>query len=607
MEKEYPQYTGLDDKVQQFIEYENAAEDDSDRELKLDNIIENRTLRRDFFRPLAKDKQLKRFKDTFLIQTSRRYTEDGSYIPKPFAKARTKEQQVLGVFAESVVETQYNWAELNLVYDDGFEASKTDSDFALWIKYKSGVVVPELINIADVVVDPHCTNFNAFPGTYSAYAWIILKRRYSFDDGIEEANRLSGRDMSKEIKPGSPVATIDSVKGSPIVDKDKIQETRLETEDIHFRYAYDVKDGMLYVYAGSNGALVLKESIKFKTKDKRGRPIKVAPLVFFGFSREKIGPYSLSLFDMCKDISENYREVMDKAFLHFKKVVNPLIFLFTDAGAEMLDQIELAYQNQEYGSPPTVLAPATDNTSVKTVAPESVLGQLREYRALAQEDLASRLGQNMQQQANVKQTYSEYREKNDIEVVAIANYVQVNQLPFSRVAQYTLDMEREYGDRNNKEEVEVKIPLPDGQVENVTITYGEALTLLDDYKGTFDVDTNVKLPTSRSEQVFALNEITNIIFAQIGNMALTDMKIARPIIDITWQKMQIRDLDEVIDRKTLEEFFEAIIARNLGQMQQQMQPQPPTQQQIGNDLGLQTSEQQPTDGGGMNHGNPEQL
>jgi len=116
-----------DEVVKFFLDSVQESELDQNRMDQMDEIEENRLLKDEVFALLAKGKKLKRFKDSLLLQTSRRYTEEGSDIPKPFARSR-QDQLQLGYAAEALLELEYDTSYFYKVFSSIFSESNLFTD-----------------------------------------------------------------------------------------------------------------------------------------------------------------------------------------------------------------------------------------------------------------------------------------------------------------------------------------------------------------------------------------------------------------------------------------------------------------------------------------------
>ena len=550
--------------VRSFLDFETRAALDNKRQLKMRGNQENRHLKEQIHDLLAGSRKLRRFKNTFLIQTSRRFTEEGNRMPKPFAKSSAP-QKLTGHFAEALLEQQYDWSDLYTTYQNVFEATKTDGMAFIHLGFRGNDVTFDRKELADVIFDPHCTSFNADPTGSDGPGWVIIKYDYTLSKGLEVARKLTGEDWEGRIMPGEPSVTDDQF--AKVTDLMAKEEAMPSQESIGFRFAYHIQKDKFVVYAGASATKLIEKAIPFRPRNRRGEKTPRVPLIAVEFSKEKLGPYPAGLYDLVKDVAEEYRDALDKGFLHFKKSVNPFIFLFTDAGEEILDQMRIAEQNQDLGSPPIILAPTGENTRMETLAPRSIAQELRDLRELAIEELASRLGMNLRQQEIVEQTATEFIRKNEFENQAIANTNEINKGSMAKLANYTIDMMLEFSDRNIKDEVMVSIQTDDGKIDVIAFEFGKALTVLDDWRGRFEVDTNIKLPTTNTEKLQILNDVQSRIDEDVQNQLITDIEQVRAKIDTLYEKLRLGDLEEILTRDTLENVYKSIIARNTQQAQ----------------------------------------
>ena len=558
--------------VRSFIDLEIKAVQDPKRQKKMKGNEENRSIKEHIHDLLAGSRKLRRFKNTFLIQTSRRFTEEGNKMPKPFAKS-SGAQKILGHFAEALLEQQYDWSDLISTYQNVFEATKTDGMAFIHLGFKDDDVTFERREFADVVFDPHAVAFNADPTGSDGPGWAVIRYKYSYSKGIEIANKLTGKDWKGKILPGEPATTDEEF--STTRDAMAKEGHQLHTDSIGFRIAYHIGKDQYAVFAGSSATLLKEGNIPFRPRNRRGKRVPRIPLIAIEFSKEKLGPYPAGLYDLAKDIAEEYRDALDKGFLHFKKSVNPFIFLFTDAGTEILEQMRIAEANQDLGSPPIILAPTGENTRMETLAPRSIAQELRDLRELAIEELAGRLGMNLRQQEIVAQTATEFVAKNEFENQAIANMNEINKGAWSKLANYTFDMMVENSDRSIKDEVTVSIETTDGRIDSIPFEFGKAITAVEDWRGRFEVDTNIKLPVTNTEKMLTLNEVNLTIQNDVNNPNITSMEQARATIDILYEKLRLKDLEEIITRDTLEKTYNSIVSRNNRQKAQDEATQEP--------------------------------
>lgn len=543
--------------VKSFLDLIGKCELDSDRKDAIEEAEENRGLKDQFFAPLAKGRKLKRFKDSFLLQLSRRYTEEGNDIPKPFANSRN-DQKTMGEVAEAIQEREYSFSYFFKTISKIFNSEKTDGMAFLHFGVLNGKVNLQRRELAKVWFDSNATEFNEPPESDDAPKWAVIAFDYSYKEAVKLANKMSGGSWEGRLLPGAPITSDSKYKN--VTDKWKDGgDTKDDT--VTFHLAYHLIEDKFCVYAGAAAGLIVQpEKIKFRPKDIRGERRPRLPLVAFEFSGEKKGAFPLSLYGAAKDITESYRDLLDRAFQHFKMQINPFIFLFSDAGSSIIQQMKGATQLQELGSPPIILAPGAEKTRMESIQPNSnALDMLLNYKGLAVNELAERLGLNISKGENVKQPFSTFERRNQFENLAIANHNNINKSAFAMCADYVVDMHVLYNVGSDKEKVTITFEGEGGESLTKQINYPIAVKMIKEWDGNFSVDTNVKIPINSEEKFETMGKINEIVTADSASGIVRTQEQADLKTSMVWEMIKRADLEEQWPKKTIIDFYNSLI------------------------------------------------
>ena len=444
---------------------------------------------------------------------------------------------------------------------------KTDGMAFIHLGFRDGEINFQRRECADVIFDPDCTDFNGDPSSDDSPACAVVRFRYNYQKGLAVVKGLTGADWTGKIVPGVPSANDQEFRN--LNDKYSNGEKGLP-DDMTIDFGYHLQTDKFIVIAGSSATKIMEGPIPFKVRNKRGKLVKRIPVLAFEFSDEKKGPYPISLYSIIKDVAVQYTDALDRAFQHFKINMNPYLFLFTDAGSTILKQMRQATKNQDLGAPPLILAPTGENVRMESVDPNAdVFTQLQRFRDIAQDALGARLGMNFRQQEQVRQTFSEFERKNQFENQAIAFVNRVNKKAHSMMANYTFDMIRQHGEVPTDEKLLVTFKTEDGDEFSEELKFSTAIEAVRDWNGTFDVDVNIKLPVTSTEKMATINEINAIMSADIVNTMITTPDMGRMKTDVVWEKVRLRDLEDIFNRTTIAKFYESIVQRNTGAQQAQ--------------------------------------
>jgi len=539
--------------VRSFIKLYTRATNDQDRADTLEEIDENRTLKADMFALISRKRRLRRFKDDFLLQTSRRFSEEGTTLPKPIARS-AKKQAWQGTVAESILERQYDWSYFYETYQQLFEALKTDGLSFLHLSQNDDKTIDYAHReLGDVVFDPNATDFNDDPRQESAPQWAIVKYEYTYDKALEYLKELTGEDWDGNIMLGDPAMSESDYRD--ITDRYKDGEVE---DKVGVWMCYHLRKNKFAVVVGGGSTKAYESEIPFKARTKTGGWKPRMPLIAFQFSAEKKGAYPMSMYGLIKDVSDQYRDALDRAFQHFKIQMNPYMFLFTEAGTSVLKQMREAEKHQELGAPPLILAPSAESPRLETMQGNvDVIGQLEQFRVLCQDKIAARLGMNPRQQEQVSQTFSEFERKNQMENQAIAFINRLNKKAFSLVANFTIDLVIKYGAPKTKETLDVTFEDDQGRITQ-NLDFKTVVDMLDDWQGRFEIDTNIKIPISATEKMATINEIGNIIRGDVANPAMKEAT-AKLLATQVWEKAKLRDLENIITREMIDEAYSEMV------------------------------------------------
>lgn len=553
-----------DKTVQEFLEMYEHSKQDQDRRDMMDEIEENRNLKDQLFMPLNTGKRLKKFKDTLLLQTDRRYTEEGRDIPKPFAKSRNSQLQH-GYVAEAIQEREYEHSYIYRQISKAFNAEKTDGLCGLQVGMTGGVTSVRRIEVANVHFDPRCTELNEPPESPDASGWMIYDVSFSYNDAVKEAQRLTGESWEKRLLPGAPM--VKDADYTNLIDTYK-QGQSIEDTDVVFSYAYNYEKNIEMIYGGGAASIIVPpRPIQFRPRNIRGDRVPRSNVVWFGFSDIKKGAYPLSLYGAIKDVTEPMRDFLDRVFQQLKIQINPYVFLFSDAGASVIAQMKNASRMNDLGSVPLVLAPGSEKAKMEHIGPkDDLLGYLLRFRAYMLEEVAQRLGLNIQRQQDVDQPFSTFERKNQFENMAIKNHNEINKHAFSLLADYVVDIQRMTKGKNRADKVTVSFKDKSNNVTTSEISYKAAMMMLDEWDGRFTVDPNIRIPINNAEKLEVMKQVNDIITADSAQGLVRTEEQALLKTEMLWELVRRADLEERFSREVIHDFYMSLVGG--GQPQQ---------------------------------------
>jgi len=557
--------------VESFIDLEALVDNDNDRREVIDSIEENRELNDLFFRLLPTKKSNERFNDSLMIQVKRRFAEEGMNLPKPFAVS-SKSQEAKGTIAETVLDEILRWSYFYETYSKVFTSLFTDGiGFTHITLSDDGRPLFQVRSYAQVKFDPNCTDFNDHPSLESSTDWAIVSFDFPYNKGLEVAKSLSKKDWTGKILPGEP--TVEEKEYRNIVDNYS-DSGKAKMHRMGVRYAYHLPKNKFCVYMGASATKVYEGEIPFKVRNRYGDLEPRLPLVAFSASTTKRKGIPLSWCGAIKHVTNEYKEVLNKAMKTLKIQMNPFVFLYSDAGTSIIKQMQEAEKHQELGSLPLILAPGSERHTMDSMEPKvDIFTQLTQFLSMCQDKIAAILGMSPKQQEQVTQTFSEYERKNQLENQAISFVNKLNKKAFEMVYNYIIDLVVHSSVNIPKTKITYAFESDDPNMQEVP--YSAAIIALKDWTGRFDVDTTIKMPVSENEKIATYNDIKQQLNGDSANQMMTK-ELAEANTTILWEKAKSRDIEANITKKLIADTYNAMV--KAPPPMEGSQPKPPAQQ-----------------------------
>ena len=504
---------------------------------KMSAIDENRTKKNDLHALLPPRTSPRKLKSSFLFQIPRRYQEEGLKVPYATILPKTKDDTVTAVIAQAARDDVYNRGGFKRAYEKAFNAMLTDGTSFIHRGIKNEKIVFEQVNAEDIFFDPHASDIDN-DADDDTMDWMARRYKYQYRTFVRLYPHLEGK-----VAAGCPVKVDTGQftgKTQPtleVTSSDEIQVFRFWSKSL--KRCVDV--------CGSSNTI--------------GKDVEWTdsfPLDAYHFSNERIGGfYSLSLYDAIKDVAEVYKQILNDAVSHIGKTVNPYIFLFTDEGDTIINEMKRYDIQRELGRSPMIVSRDRD-TNMKSIAPTSIAEDLERILGELIDDLSKRLGLNLRQQEVSQQTATEYLRKSEFENTAISNINKINVPTFARSSTQTLKMIEKTWKTSDAKRIEIK--LDTGAVNIYALPAEVILLVLKDFEGNIEVDTSISLPLTKADQVEALTEIS-IDLKDLMALSISSKEEAAPFVALIKEKLLLRQIKAVTPSQ-LDGMVNGIIARN---------------------------------------------
>jgi len=315
----------------------------------------------------------------------------------------------------------------------------------------------------------------------------------------------------------------------------------------------------------------------FWRKMKNGKEVPFLPFIDFHFSSVKRGLYSVSMIGMMKDAGEAYRKILNASLPAFSRAVNPIVMLLGATEERTVEEMKLASELQDLGVNPTI-AVGEENVRMQTVAPQGIFQEFEAARTVVFRDLAMRYDVNFQALEEQEQTATEFVGKTKSEIKAIAGLYTINKTAFNRLAEYITSLAARYWKNSDQRPMEIVVSEEDE--DTIELKVSEAMITLKEWTGSFETEVDLRIPASTADKATAITEIIAELGQLFNTIPFSTMEQATPFLDLLFEKISLRELNNVVSRAELLKMANSLIeTRTQVQAPQDIPQQPQATEQ----------------------------
>lgn len=501
-------------------------------------------------------------KGTLYYQVMRVYDEEGLRLPE-IRPVKEGVSDLDNSIIDSVVKHVYNKGQFSKFYEDVFDGFKTEGTVFCQYGYDGDKITYEKIPLENVFIDPKATRIARGPSDRLGQTaqWIVRQVLFTYGDFVKEFPAFAGK-VAVGNPQDEPVdhgldghgGNVDSSRGGEhhrnVIDT---------TDKIVVHYAYNIGSiGPSYaVYAGQSATLLdLKVGDDYPYFEKDGTAY--LPFEIFHFTRSpREGIYGPSMIGIIKDGAEALKQMMNRAVPNIARSVNPFIFLFGSSDQRLKQEMRTYTEMQDMGEIPLIMA-GDDQVRIESVAPQSVFPEFEGFRQVILDDMGQRLGINFRIQESIEQTATEFIGKQRQQIKAIGSLNAVNKTTFEAIPRHTIDLVRAFWKSSDKEEIGFSVSDEQNQ-ESFRLPFGAVLEVVKDWDGEFVADTDIEVPQTSQEKALAIDEITIQLQNILNATAFTTIEQIKPTLDLLYEKIVIRGLNDIVSRQELNEMAGSLI------------------------------------------------
>ena len=499
-------------------------------------------------------------KDTSMFQLKRIVREDNYSLPAVMAQPAIETNEIVKYAAEDLVKRANVMGNMNqqvrhMINDACFRDGSSimeiiPEDYKDYRKNKNlQRILLRKYDPANVFYDPRCKNY-VYDGD-----WIAFRHEYSNATAEKVAKGLYG--YEKFIKPGDPLSVFNKEESNEN-DVDILPETTV------FYVFWNKVKKIRCVIAGGCGQEIQKKKGQKEYPYKNNYGECDFPVLQYDASVDKYGVHALSYIGVGKDITRQKRKQFNTILPYFERVNNQVLAVMGASSADDLaNQMNDAMEMQAQGMQ-GLLSINDPQARVTPVYPQDVTSAFERIGIIFDNELAKRLGFDLgvqeKQVSGGQPTATQIIERAKVHAKAIANLNKINVDFHTRLSDIVLNYSRIlYSDSDEPANLSA------GD-EDLSVTLGDYVTIVEDFRGGWTVDTSVELQLTRNEKITIMGEFTNEIagLLQLPAMSVEEVKL---IQDLLWARIKLLGLDEYIQKAEINAFFQAIIKRNSAQMQ----------------------------------------
>lgn len=561
----------VDVDVASFIESVRKSELDPVRNEKKTAVAEDKRIYRllssnlpsddnnpDFF---SSDVPPMMMKGTLYFQIMRKYDESGIKLPK--IKATKKGRNDADTQMVTAVKDHiFDVGEFEDAYEDVFDGFKAEGTVVMQIGFVDDRISYEKVDLMDVHFDPIGITINNGKSRRKGRTikWAVRSVEMEYKDFIEMFPEFAGK-----VAQGSPQSETSQSQGTDDLPDESLRTSIGSRITVHYAYNIGSLEPVMAIYAGGSATLIEKKSGKdypfFDTSGKAFLPFEI-----FQFVRSPSnGLYRPSIIGIIKDGAEALKRMMNQALPNIARSVNPYVFLFGTTDDRIREEMKVYNQMQELGQTPIIMA-GDQQVSMQNVAPASVFNEFEGFKKIILDDMGARIGLNLRVFEEVEQTATEFVGKDRQENTSISSLNRVNKRTFEGIAEKSIALAQRFWKSNDETEINLSITTTNGVQEDLPIPFKALLELLKEWDGKFIADTDVKSPMTEQERSQGIDEIN----AQLSNILnatnFTTKEQIKPTVDLLFEKIVLRELDNVVSRPELD--------RMIGSIIQERQPKP---------------------------------
>jgi len=564
-----------DEVVSSFLQLFEKYRIQKDRLDKIEEIEEDNGILEDLTArlPSADRPQMK---PSMYFKLMRMYDVQASQIPKikPVKEgAATVELNIV----DAAKDVLFSDAGVDEVWYDVLQSFKAEGTAIVQLGYnEDGDLIPvERCQLAEVYFDASKSTIAADSEKKGRTIKTIIREiTMTYSDAIDMYPELKGK-----LTVGAPATSEDFRDVKQATDDAIIQDDDKVT--IHYSYSIqNSKKPIMAIYAGGSSTIVEKHEGKdypFWRKMKNGKEVPFLPFIDFHFSSVKRGLYSVSMIGMMKDAGEAYRKILNASLPAFSRAVNPIVMLLGATEERTVEEMKLASELQDLGVNPTI-AVGEENVRMQTVAPQGIFQEFEAARTVVFRDLAMRYDVNFQALEEQEQTATEFVGKTKSEIKAIAGLYTINKTAFNRLAEYITSLAARYWKNSDQRPMEIVVSEEDE--DTIELKVSEAMITLKEWTGSFETEVDLRIPASTADKATAITEIIAELGQLFNTIPFSTMEQATPFLDLLFEKISLRELNNVVSRAELLKMANSLIeTRTQVQAPQDIPQQPQATEQ----------------------------